>query len=1254
MADPITAAIAVITKIVVAVYTAYQASAAIRAVVQIALFVATMAASKKAAKKAAKIDQGQELALKLDPNMPRQIAVGRVATGGSQVFAGTFTDNAKVPNKYLYRVIDLSDRPITGCVAVIEDGAVLSFLDDVHTSFARCNQHKNASGGWCMWVHIEKGSDSPTALSWLITNSGGQWTSAHKGKGIAYAVVQLAYDQDAFPNGEPQLSFVLDGATIYDPRDGAQSVSTPSTWTYSRNAALLTSQLLIGFKTGNVLLAGAGADSRDIEPASWVAAANTCDIAIPLAVGGTEPQYTAGMMVTSSNSTEDDLSPLVDAMDGSLFDRGGLITLWPGGTRTPTLDLTDDDVIWSEEKSFQPYSALSNLYNVVSGTFVAADLLYVEDSYPVKINPAFVTQDGGQRIVLNKGFRASTSRTQVQRATLRLLNSSRFQKVIGFVGPLWLFELEQGDWFTLTSARWGFTTKYFVVQSVGYTVDLKVGLVAIETSPTVNGWTTANEVARTNTNTSQAGYALPEPDITLTAVTIADSGTYMSLPAIRYVISAPDGSFGTGYKVQLRVQGSGTSYDLQPLALGQMSALYSSGLLPGITYEMRVQAYEGIQSSTWSSWKAVTTSGIYKVSDAGSLLDVDGQTVLDSIDDALQMAEDASSDGVLTPDEKRYTLQPLLSELRGERDSGARVQAVGWSLSTSAFDTAMSTLETYLSTQLTTPTAYNVYTGNTTIPTPATYQTNLTSAVNQLQILRKSVSTEAATRALATKTTYTGGATVDSLKPAEAGSDITGTHTAVAITGQTVWATYTNMVPSQVVTPGANLIFDGGLKLKAQGWNVPAPWTWGSYPSLGGYVQAQSDNVYGLSPRFAVIASTAHTVQTMTYYNGAYSTPPQIYIAWYTAADVYINETTHTNVAAGLQLKTATGIAPSNAVWGRFVMYSGIQVPASGAQFVVTKVKGEYGSSATVFSDDATSGALYANGVNIDTLMPGEIGSNVTETRTAAAVAGQGALATLNQAVWATNVTGVGKPEDYATKSIVTRSMTAPTTGNTVNDIWVELNGGGIAIAMYAWNGSGWVNGADRTIYNVASAVTGQGPGATMTWPTYAGNADALAHGLVPGNTYLDSTNGNKLTTVTGGGTEVKVNAVAVSGYIGHAISANAAGNLNISVGAGPGKLSITVSGVSLADNAGNPSYLTAIGSGSIKVNGTSAGSIGSSGGLGAYNEDVNGTPRTVSGIYSISATGTVNVELILTGGGGGSTDTGQFNGTMTVQYIQD
>jgi hypothetical protein len=109
---------------------------------------------------------------------------------------------------------------------------------------------------------------------------------------------------------------------------------------------------------------------------------------------------------------------------------------------------------------------------------------------------------------------------------------------------------------------------------------------------------------------------------------------------------------------------------------------------------------------------------------------------------------------------------------------------------------------------------------------------------------------------------------------------------------------------------------------------------------------------------------------------------------------------------------------------------------------------------------------------------------------------GQGALATEDQADWASQVTGTGKPEDDATKSRVFRQSSAPSSPN-VNEIWVVLSGG-VPVSVKAWDGSSWITGADLTSLNVAAGFVGQDWGATASQDDADNNRAKPNPNLIP------------------------------------------------------------------------------------------------------------------------------------------------------------
>jgi hypothetical protein len=587
------------------------------ALLQVAIAVAAFMLTPKP-KNVPTLNQGQELALKLDATMTRQFPLGRTATGGSLAWAFTYTDDGNKPNRYLVRIITLSDLPISGLVQLREGTTVLNFAGDITTGLYACTAHQNKSGNSCMWARVYLGSPYPAADSNLMSWSGGQWTAGHKGTNLAYAILKYDFDTDAFPNGEPQLVFVVDGVKVYDDRQdgskpsrtGNQRVGDSSTWAYSRNCANLTAQLLRGFYSKGVLIAGAQAEDRDLSDSMLLSAYNICDNTITI-TGGTEPQYRAGMMVSSVDSTATALHDLQAAMDGRIIDRGGSITILPGATRSAIFNLTDDDISWPDEKSWQPEATLSELTNNIVGTYIDEVNGYQEKSFPTLSNAAWETQDGGQRFISQYAFRAVTSNTQAQRITKRTFQATRFQGTVAFVLPLWAIEMEQGDWFTHSSVRNGYTAKWFEVVRLDISTDMKVAIVAREVSTTFGGWTLAEEVFRTDTVGIAGVYGLTTPTISLASYHTSDAASLTESVGIQVTLGGlPSGNAALFVETELALTSSlATAGKLSNLpAINQVFNL--TNLLPGTSFSIRVRSSTGQSQSAWTAWTPFVTDTV--------------------------------------------------------------------------------------------------------------------------------------------------------------------------------------------------------------------------------------------------------------------------------------------------------------------------------------------------------------------------------------------------------------------------------------------------------------------------------------------------------------------------------------------------------------------------------------------------------------------------------------------------------------------
>jgi hypothetical protein len=228
-------------------------------------------------------------------------------------------------------------------------------------------------------------------------------------------------------------------------------------------------------------------------------------------------------------------------------------------------------------------------------------------------------------------------------------------------------------------------------------------------------------------------------------------------------------------------------------------------------------------------------------------------------------------------------------------------------------------------------------------------------------------------------------------------ADQTAANTAAFVQGQTQWTTYTQFRPDQVVAPGFNLIADPGLRLGGKSWNLPGGWSVSSTPSADiGFFAHNSGNAANMrvGARVTIQAGQPYTFSIMNGGAGYLGTP-NLQLNFYDGAGAFISQATGAGTAPNLGYRSVavTAVAPGNAVSAECFLQSPGAF-ASGGFFIAYRPKLELGSSPTVWRDDATSGALYSTGADIDTLRPAEFGSNITETRAAAFVQGQTQWAT--------------------------------------------------------------------------------------------------------------------------------------------------------------------------------------------------------------------------------------------------------------------
>jgi hypothetical protein len=266
-------------------------------------------------------------------------------------------------------------------------------------------------------------------------------------------------------------------------------------------------------------------------------------------------------------------------------------------------------------------------------------------------------------------------------------------------------------------------------------------------------------------------------------------------------------------------------------------------------------------------------------------------------------------------------------------------------------------------------------------------------------------------------------------------ADKTYDNTALGVQGQTLWATYATLTPTQLTQKPANMLFNPSGLLGSAGWNTAAGTLGGS-----GYGASIGDGPYfstGLGSAAApqtfyqdvlVSAGTAYSVSGQIYTGGlSGSVNARLYIQWLDAArTTSFGYSTVGTLAPGTgwtQINIPNQIAPAGSVYGRILF------DINGASWTNTStawryLKMESNSVCTPYSDDVTYTSAYLNGQLVDNLKPAQAGADVTGSHVAASVTGQGTLATLSSVATTNLATGaasaVAVVESAATTAITT------------------------------------------------------------------------------------------------------------------------------------------------------------------------------------------------------------------------------------------
>ncbi|RVG73037.1 hypothetical protein CN223_26770 [Sinorhizobium meliloti] len=272
----------------------------------------------------------------------RVYAVGRTRVAGARMMW-----EAKGSN--LYSVQAIAGHRIKSFNRFYLNDDEVTVVDNVVTPLTTGGRYGAGSANVRLYTRLGVNPETPYTELVSALGADGIWTNDHRGDGQASLAMRAhnadAQDQQtAFPYGAPSPSVEIDGAYCWDFRDPAQDPADPSTWTWTRNSAVICAWHLCFNEFGF------GLDyQKALLPVIdlWKEEADICDELVPLNGGGTEKRYECNGWDTTENGPKSGLNAILSTCDGHLVARGdGARILTVGKFReSRTATLTDADIV---------------------------------------------------------------------------------------------------------------------------------------------------------------------------------------------------------------------------------------------------------------------------------------------------------------------------------------------------------------------------------------------------------------------------------------------------------------------------------------------------------------------------------------------------------------------------------------------------------------------------------------------------------------------------------------------------------------------------------------------------------------------------------------------------------------------------------------------------------------------------------------------------------------------------------------------
>lgn len=478
-------------------------------------------------------------------------------------------------------------------------GSVVTIADyDPTWSYSILYQHDQFSTTAHVRWHL--GAPGQAADGRLVELLPGTWTPQHRVEGVAYLVCEFDYDETSFPSGLPNVTALVRGAVIDDPRYGFAH--------FTENPALMMRHVLLHPQFGKRTALTASEEER------IVAAANASETLVNYTGSEVVPMYRAANIIPFGAPSRDVFDDLAQAMGGQWAYAGGEIFVRAGVYQAPVITLGDADLAVVQRSqdggstqnpiTISTHRSRNEKINTVLPRIWDRAANYVQTPISPYRADALVAADGAE-LVQEVTMPAVFDAGQAYHIAGIMLRDGRDPLTVTLPFNLRAYPIQLFDGVALTLARYGWTAKEFQVLGRTFLPDGFLQLTLKETAALIYA---------PGAFFIPGGYAdnsgLPRPwDIappTIVSVSsgedeliVQSDGTIVNGVRVAWN-AAPDASVRTAGSIEVQVRVMATGEVRTVTVEGSATQAVIAGIADGALITIMLRSRSSIAVSDWS------------------------------------------------------------------------------------------------------------------------------------------------------------------------------------------------------------------------------------------------------------------------------------------------------------------------------------------------------------------------------------------------------------------------------------------------------------------------------------------------------------------------------------------------------------------------------------------------------------------------------------------------------------------------------